>query len=122
MLEAQQLEKLKKNLLKKKKELLSQFEKLEDKNLKVSQTAVSGESPYSFHMADEGTDTFERERDFTFGDNLKVMISRINKSLEKIDASTYGICEVCGDDIGYERLKALPVVNLCIKCKREDII
>jgi RNA polymerase-binding protein DksA len=122
MLEEKQVEKLRKSLIRKKRELLSQYEKLQEDNLKVTQTGVSGESPYSFHIADEGTDTFERERDFTMGDNMKVFISRIDKALDKIKSGTYGICEICGKDIGYERLKALPFVDLCIDCKREDLI
>jgi DnaK suppressor protein len=56
------------------------------------------------------------------GDNMKVFISRIDKALDKIKSGTYGICEICGKDIGYERLKALPFVDLCIDCKREDLI
>ncbi|MCL5985934.1 MAG: TraR/DksA C4-type zinc finger protein [Actinobacteria bacterium] len=122
MLEKKQIEKLRESLVKRKKELLSQYEKLQGDSLKITQTGVSGESPYSFHIADEGTDTFERERDFTMGDSLKVLISRIDKALEKIENGTYGICEICGKDIGYERLKAIPFVDLCIDCKREDLI
>ncbi|OGX20368.1 MAG: hypothetical protein A3K54_00350 [Omnitrophica WOR_2 bacterium RBG_13_44_8] len=122
MLEEKQIKKLRKSLIRKKKELLTQYDKLNEDSLKITQTAVSGESPYSFHIADEGTNTFERERDFTMGDNMKVLISRIDKAIEKIKNGTYGICEICGREIGYERLEALPFVNLCINCKKEDLI
>ena len=122
MLEEKQIKKLRKSLIRKKKELLAQYDKLNEDSLKITQTAVSGESPYSFHIADEGTNTFERERDFTMGDNMKVLISRIDKAIEKIKNGTYGICEICGREIGYERLEALPFVNLCFNCKKEDLI
>ncbi len=122
MLKKEQIKKLKKSLIRKKNELLSQFEKMQEDNLKITQTGISGESPYSFHIADEGTDTFERERDFTLGDNLRVLISRIDKALDKIRIGTYGKCEICGKEIGFERLKALPFVDLCIECKKEDLI
>jgi len=122
MLEEKQIKKLRKSLIRKKKELLTQYDKLNEDSLKITQTAVSGESPYSFHIADEGTNTFERERDFTMGDNMKVLISRIDKAIEKIKNGTYGICEICGREIGYERLEALPFVNLCFNCKKEDLI
>jgi len=32
----------------------------------------------------------------------------------------FGICEVCGDDIGIDRLKARPVTTQCIDCKRKQ--
>jgi len=50
-------------------------------------------------------------------DRDRKVLKKIEYSLMKIEAGTYGICEVCGAEIPFERLKARPVANLCIGCK-----
>lgn len=41
----------------------------------------------------------------------------INYSLSKIRKNTFGICEMCGDDIDEERLKIKPHAKYCIICR-----
>ncbi|HDI52186.1 RNA polymerase-binding protein DksA [candidate division KSB1 bacterium] len=43
----------------------------------------------------------------------------IRRSLRKIKEGTYGICENCGKEIGYERLEALPTALYCRNCQDE---
>jgi len=45
------------------------------------------------------------------------LIHKIDYALMKIEMGNYGICENCGTEIPYERLKARPVTTMCIKCK-----
>ncbi len=45
------------------------------------------------------------------------LLKKIDEALERMDTATYGICERCGEDIPYKRLKARPVTTLCIECK-----
>ncbi|GBC62084.1 RNA polymerase-binding protein DksA [Desulfonema ishimotonii] len=45
------------------------------------------------------------------------LIKKVRKALNKIEKGTYGICELCGDDISVPRLKARPVTSHCIECK-----
>ena len=46
-------------------------------------------------------------------------IQQIQRSLEKIDDGSYGLCVTCGEAIGKKRLEALPHATLCIACARE---
>jgi DnaK suppressor protein len=48
------------------------------------------------------------------------LIKKIDEALEKIDQGTYGICDICGEEIGIARLEARPVAPLCISCKEEQ--
>lgn len=41
---------------------------------------------------------------------------QIRHALARIDAGTYGICDVCGDEIAPARLEAQPEATRCIKC------
>lgn len=45
------------------------------------------------------------------------LVKKIDEALERMDQSTYGICERCEEEIPYPRLKARPVTTLCIDCK-----
>ncbi len=53
-------------------------------------------------------------------DRERKLISKIMEALERIDNGTFGICEVCGEDISDGRLKARPVTTLCIDCKTDQ--
>jgi DnaK suppressor protein len=48
------------------------------------------------------------------------LIRKIKSALERIDDGTYGICEVCGDNISIKRLLARPVTSKCIECKEGE--
>lgn len=70
------------------------------------------------------TDRATQESDRTFElrirDRERKLINKIKDALERIDDGSFGICEVCGEEIGEGRLKARPVTTLCIDCKMEQ--
>jgi len=41
----------------------------------------------------------------------------IERALSKISNGEYGICEMCEDDIGFQRLKVKPHAIYCIDCR-----
>jgi DnaK suppressor protein len=45
------------------------------------------------------------------------LLKKIDEALGRLATHTYGICESCGNEIPYKRLKARPVTTLCIECK-----
>jgi DnaK suppressor protein len=51
-------------------------------------------------------------------ENFKV--KRLHKALDKIRDGSYGECEGCGADIGFARLSARTIAELCIACKEEE--
>jgi len=44
-------------------------------------------------------------------------LKEIEKALLKIANGTYGICEMCEDEIGFQRLKVKPHAIYCIDCR-----
>jgi RNA polymerase-binding protein DksA len=66
------------------------------------------------HLADTATDTYDRELEDGIEEDAERLIERIDDALGRIDAGTYGTCEVCGREIGEERLEAVPYATLCI--------
>jgi RNA polymerase-binding protein DksA len=43
-------------------------------------------------------------------------ISQIRAAIGRIDDGSYGVCDVCGDEVGSKRLAALPYTGVCISC------
>jgi DnaK suppressor protein len=51
-------------------------------------------------------------------ENFKV--KRLHRALDRIKEGNYGECESCGADIGFARLSARSIAELCIACKEEE--
>ncbi|HLR10217.1 MAG TPA: TraR/DksA C4-type zinc finger protein [Sporosarcina sp.] len=76
---------------------------------------ASGElSMYDNHPADMGTELYERERDQALEVHAASELDKVEQALQAIENGTYGICEICHQSIGYERLEAIPFTTLCI--------
>jgi DnaK suppressor protein len=72
------------------------------------------------HMADTGTETVDREIDYTLEESDGRLLAAIDAALARIEAGTYGTCVNCGAQIAPERLEAMPWATLCIDCKRKE--
>ena len=61
----------------------------------------------------------ESDRNLTLRirDRERKLRNKINEALARIKEGTFGICEVCEEEISEERLRARPVTTLCIHCK-----
>ena len=79
-------------------------------------------SAYSFHMADQGPDAMEREKQFLFASKEGRYLWHVNEALRRLykDPAQFGKCHECGDEVGFDRLDALPHARLCIKCKAQE--
>jgi len=71
------------------------------------------------HMGDLATATLNREIDYSLGANSEQHLAEIDAALKRLDDGTYGKCVVGGEDIGAERLEAMPWASLCIVHARE---
>ena len=66
--------------------------------------------------------SLETDRNFLLRirDRERKLIEKIKEALERIDNGTFGMCEICGREIGEERLRARPVTTQCIDCKKKQ--
>ncbi|MBI4081469.1 MAG: RNA polymerase-binding protein DksA [Candidatus Lambdaproteobacteria bacterium] len=64
----------------------------------------------------------ESERNLTLRirDRERKLRAKVEEALARIDDGSFGICEVCGEEIGEHRLLARPVTTLCINCKSDQ--
>lgn len=112
----QMREKFKKLLLKEREKLGKDIKHLDFKSRKDS----SGElSNYTFHMADLGTDTFDKDMNLNLDGTEQEIMRQVDEALVKIKDGTYGTCEVCEEDITLKRLKVIPYTRFCLKCQKK---
>jgi DnaK suppressor protein len=81
----------------------------------TTEEAVQELSTYDQHLADQGTETFERERDITVLQRVEAQLEEVQAALGRIEGGTYGVCELCGRPIGDERLEAMPMARYCLE-------
>ncbi len=113
----------------KKAVVASRYDEIRDEltRQKMRLLAEAGQSEDGVNMEETLPDLGDRasaESDQTFSLRLlergQKLTKKIEEALERIENGTFGICEVCGGEIAFRRLKARPVTTLCIDCKTEQ--
>lgn len=84
--------------------------------------AARDESRFRTHMADQGSEVEEREREFMIAAMESDQLTRIDKALELLISDPEGFerCERCGTEIAWERFELLPWTRLCSRCAAQD--
>ena len=68
------------------------------------------------HDPEGATIAFERSQVDAVLRQTRRHLAEIDAALARVDAGTYGICEVCGGRISEGRLEARPTARTCIAC------
>ncbi len=68
-------------------------------------------------MGDQATAETDRNFMLRLRDRERMLLKKIEETIERIDNNSYGICTACGNEIDIKRLVARPVTDLCIDCK-----
>jgi RNA polymerase-binding transcription factor DksA len=107
-------------LLKLRDRIIDEISFLANDNLNRSQKDSSGDlSSYSFHMADQGTDNFDREFAASLLSSEQDVLYEIDEAIRRVEQGTYGICEVSGKPIEKARLKVLPFARYSVTVQTE---
>ena len=86
------------------------------------------ESKSPTHMAELGTDSYERDFALSLMENDQETLNEIDAALKRIDEGTYGLCETCVSEgksatkasIPKTRLKAIPHARNCVSCQEQS--
>ncbi|MFE7565762.1 TraR/DksA family transcriptional regulator, partial [Streptomyces sp. NPDC057539] len=70
--------------------------------------------------ADTGTKNITREHEMSLAANAREMLEQTERALQRLDAGTYGLCEICGKPIGKARMQAFPRATLCVEDKQKQ--
>ena len=87
----------------------------EDLSRNVNQEKIT----FSEHMADAGTDSYDRDFALSMLSAENDALYEIDQAIKRIELGTYGICEVTGRKIEPERLEAIPWTRFSAQAARE---
>ena len=74
---------------------------------------------YSLHMADSGTDNFDRDFALSLLSSDQDAIYEIEEALKRIEKNTYGVCELTGKAIPKKRLEAIPWTRFTVEAQAQ---
>jgi len=74
---------------------------------------------YSLHMADSGTDNFDRDFALSLLSSDQDAIYEIEEALKRIEKKTYGVCELTGKSIPRARLEAIPWTRFTVEAQAQ---
>jgi RNA polymerase-binding transcription factor DksA len=74
---------------------------------------------YSLHMADSGTDNFDRDFALSLLSSDQDAIYEIEEALKRIEKDTYGVCELTGKPIPRSRLEAIPWTRFTVQAQAQ---
>lgn len=125
------LEYFKSIILEKRDEIIEQLQNLKEQMLDpTTGEYINENSPYSLHMAEQGTDAMEREKTFLYAQRENKFLGYLEDALKRIEAGTYGICVECIEEpqhlcetcplIPRERLVAVPHSQHCLPIKQRQ--
>ena len=106
----QQIDELRIILLQRKESILSNINNSRTNIDQLKEQEINDELDYAELVSDSFTEGMIANHQL---DELK----QIEESLKKIQAGTYGICDMCGVVIPLGRLKAKPFAKFCTECR-----
>jgi RNA polymerase-binding transcription factor DksA len=74
---------------------------------------------YSLHMADSGTDNFDRDFALSLLSSDQDAVYEIEAALKRIEKKTYGVCELTGKNIPRARLDAIPWTRFTVEAQAQ---
>ncbi len=96
------------------------IERHSEETLKRSSKDDAGDlSAYGQHMADAGTDTFDRDFALSMVASEQEALSEIDAAIKRIHDGTYGTCEITAKPIAKERLLAVPFTRYSAEAQKE---
>lgn len=113
MLSPERLQRLRDQLLEEQKGLQEDLD-----NLRPDLLVTDTNSGVGNHPAEDADLTWQQEQIVSLRLNQQNMLDRIKHALKQMDDGTYGICERCGREIDFARLKAQPHATRCMDCQR----
>jgi DnaK suppressor protein len=76
-------------------------------------------SAFGMHQADAGSDAYDRDFALSLLSQEQDALYEIEEALKRIDAGTYGVCEMSGEKIAQARLEALPFARYTVTCQAQ---
>ena len=107
-------------LLELRNHLTGQIDTHSEETLKRSSKDDAGDlSSYGQHMADAGTDTFDRDFALSLVSSEQEALSEVEAAIKRIKDGSYGVCEISQKPIAKERLLAVPFTRYSAEAQKD---
>jgi RNA polymerase-binding transcription factor DksA len=101
------------------KNLVELRERLMNQMSGLAKESAEEMDSYSLHMADSGTDNFDRDFALSLLSSDQDAIYEIEEALKRIQRGTYGTCELTGRPIPKARLEAIPWTRFTVEAQAQ---
>jgi RNA polymerase-binding transcription factor DksA len=111
--------KVKPEWLKYYKTLMELRERLRNQMAGLAKESAEEIAGYSLHMADSGTDNFDRDFALSLLSSDQDAVYEIEEAMQRIEKKTYGVCELTGKAIPKARLDAIPWTRFTVDAQMQ---
>jgi len=106
------IEKYKKKLLQDRMDLLAELQR-------VTTGEKNKDRSGAMDLADLADASYSADYSLAWTEKINRRIREIDESIDRIKDGTYGICQMCGEDIPEGRLEVRPKAKYCAQCKED---
>lgn len=110
-MDKKQLEKYRKRLTEKRKEIMDEFQR----NIAYRKESVQDEGTQD--LADKANMAYNKEFLFSLTDAEKDLLELIDDAIVRLDSGDFGVCAACETEIKQTRLDAVPWAKYCLNCQ-----
>jgi RNA polymerase-binding transcription factor DksA len=101
------------------KRLLELRDRLSNRQADLTRDALEEQPSFSTHMADAATDTYDRDLALGMLSSEQDAAYELDEAINRIQAGTYGICELTGKPIEPARLEAIPWTRFSTEAEKQ---
>lgn len=99
--------------------LMELREQLKNQMAGLAKESAEEIAGYSLHMADSGTDNFDRDFALSLLSSDQDAVYEIEEAMRRIEKKTYGVCELTGKVIPKARLDAIPWTRFTVDAQMQ---
>lgn len=77
------------------------------------------ESNVAQDVVDKAETSYTKEFLLSLTDTEREQLLMIDEALKRLEHAEFGVCQLCGKDVGAKRLEAIPWTPYCIDCQEK---
>jgi DnaK suppressor protein len=101
------------------KTLLDKKERIVHKLSQALTESKEIETNVAQDLVDKAESSYSKEFLLSLSDAEREQLLLIDEALRRLDRDGFGLCQLCGQEIGTKRIEALPWTPTCIHCQQK---
>ena len=102
------------------KRLLDKQEELLRMVSKSDQDGREADEEGTQDLADKAANAYTKEFLFHQSNDNRQLLTLVSEALDRIKSGSYGVCQVCEQEVQAKRLDAVPWARHCIECQEKE--